>query len=473
MKQKQKKLVISQISGSLTLLIFCVFSFSPSQKINAEGNSFAFKKVSGIFTAAGNSQQPQIADSGIIVKYWKNKIDLGSSAGQKKSLTFMSDKSVEKIDELDESNLELVKSPDSYDQTLANLKSDPNVEYAEPDYKKYPSVTNVNDPGFSQQWNLSMVKMPQAWDIENSSSNKTVVAVVDSGVYYNHEDLLSNMWNGSTSCVSDQGVAISGGCPNHGWDFKDGDNDPQALSWMVGTEDIGPHGTWVSGVIAATSNNSIGISGMSHNNNLKIMAVRFGLDTFTELQAINFAKNNGAKVINASWGGPDFSQAEEDAISSFPGIFVAAAGNESTNNETTHTYPSDYPLSNIISVAATDETDSIASFSNYGAVSVDIAAPGADIPTTYYSGLTDYASVSGTSFSTPMVAGAAALLYNKNPNLTPAQVKNDILTSGDPLLNNGDSAKVLSGKRLDVYNALLMVTGDTTPPAGPSSLSVN
>jgi subtilisin family serine protease len=239
------------------------------------------------------------------------------------------------------------------------------------------------------------------------------------------------------------------------------------------SKDSGMHGTRVAGIIGAVTNNSIGLSGFSHNNNFKVMAVRFGFDTFSEIKAINFAQQNAAKVINASYAGPDFSQLEKDAICNFSGVFVTAAGNETANNDTTPSYPANQDCPNVISVAATDKNDALSTFSNYGATTIDIAAPGQSITTIYFDSNTSYVGgVAGTSIATPMVSGAVALIANKFPTMTNAQLKNIILASGDTFPSPTDAAKILSGKRLNVQAALALAIGDITSPASPSSLLV-
>ncbi len=216
------------------------------------------------------------------------------------------------------------------------------------------------------------VDAPEAWGVSEGSGN-VIVAVIDSGVAYNHSDLLANMWDG-TNCKDENGVFL-GGC-NHGYDFEDNDKTP--------LPDSSSHGTHIAGIIAAAKNNSKGIIGVSPQ--AKIMALKYDFTVASEIKAIDFAIQNGAKIINASFTGSGFSTSEHEAINRFRtagGIVAAAAGNESANNESAHSYPSDYDLDNIISVAATDQNDGLASFSNYGATSIDVGAPGTNIYSTF------------------------------------------------------------------------------------------
>jgi hypothetical protein len=244
----------------------------------------------------------------------------------------------------------------SVEDALEIYKNDPNVEYAEPNYYRYAISTTPDDTYFENLWGLNNtgqsingtsgtagadIDAPEAWDITTGSSD-VIIAVMDSGVDYNHEDLSANIWSG----------------------------------------------THVAGTIAAKGNNATGIAGVCWT--AKIMPLRY-LDAFgsgsiaDEISAINYARVNGAKIINASFGGSTYSQSEKDAISNAGSagiLFVAAAGNDGTDNDSSHEYPSDYDLSNIISVAATDQDDALCSFSNYGATSVDVGAPGRNIYST-------------------------------------------------------------------------------------------
>ena len=284
----------------------------------------------------------------------------------------------------------------SVEDALEIYRNDPNVEYAEPNYYRYAtSTTPPDDTYFENLWGLNNtgqsvngtsgtadadIDAPEAWDIATGSSD-IIIAVIDSGVDYNHQDLSVNIWS-NTGEIADNGIDDDGNGyvdDVRGWDFVNGDNDPI---------DSNDHGTHVAGTIAAKGNNTTGIMGVCWT--AKIMPLRF-LNAFGSgssadaISAINYARGNGAKIINASYGSIDYSQSEKDAISiagSAGILFVAAAGNDGTDNDTTHHYPSDYDLSNMISVTATDQDDALCSFSNYGAVSVDVGAPGENIYST-------------------------------------------------------------------------------------------
>ncbi len=269
------------------------------------------------------------------------------------------------------------------EEALEIYRNDPDVEYVEPNYYRYATATTPDDTFFSDLWGLNNagdtdIDAPEAWDITQGNSN-VVVAVLDSGVDYNHPDLFNNMWTNSGE-IAGNGLDDDGNGKIddvRGWDFVDDDNDP------IDSDD---HGTHVAGTIAAVGNNGTGITGVSWS--AQIMPLRF-LDAFGSgsvadaIEAIDYAIDKGANIINASYGSYTFSTAERDAIvrARDAGIlFVAAAGNDSWNNDSlTKHYPSSYDLDNIIAVAATDQNDNLASFSNFGATSVDVAAPGTNI----------------------------------------------------------------------------------------------
>ena len=270
------------------------------------------------------------------------------------------------------------------EEALKIYHNDPSVEYAEPNYLRYATARIPNDTFFSSLWGLNNpgdtdIDAPEAWDITTGNSN-VVVAVLDSGVDYNHPDLKANIWTNQAELSGSPGADDDGNGKIddiHGWDFVDDDNDPI---------DSNDHGTHVAGTIGAVGNNTTGVTGVVWT--VKIMPLRF-LDSFGSgsvgdaIEAIDYAIDKGAKIINASYGSYTYSTAERDAIARARDagvLFVAAAGNDNWNNDSaSKNYPSSYNLDNIIAVAATDQSDSRASFSNYGVTSVDVAAPGTNI----------------------------------------------------------------------------------------------
>jgi subtilisin family serine protease len=259
------------------------------------------------------------------------------------------------------------------------------VEHAERHALRYPNRAS-NDPYADLQWGLANIKAAEAWDIA-SGKPEVVVAVIDTGVDYRHPDLQGNIWINTVELSGAAGVDDDGN--GHvddirGWDFAAAGNDPM---------DKDGHGTHVSGIIAAAGNNGLGISGI--NWHARIMALKVEADNgqyfedFAVIAAIRYAIDQGAKIVNCSFGGSARSDNEEAAFTALKDagvLAVCAAGNDAWNNDSTAFYPSGYNLDNIISVAASDSEDRLASFSNYGSTSVDLMAPGVSIYSTILEG---------------------------------------------------------------------------------------
>lgn len=297
-----------------------------------------------------------------------------------------------KATELSFSRLKLqlvqIEQGQSVADAVQKYSQNPNVIYAEPDYIRTLYTVTPNDPHFGKLWGLhnsgqlvngsvgthdADADAPEAWSMTTGSSD-IVVGVLDSGVDWDHDDLLANIWSNSDETENGIDSDNNGKVDDtRGWDFVDDDNDP---------DDFSSHGTHVSGTIAAVGNNSTGIVGVSWN--ARIMPLRVcganGCPTSAIIAGIKYATANGAHIINASLGGEDESLAEREAIKEAGDagiLFVAAAGNDGRNNDGgIHSFPSDHNLPNIISVAATDSNDALASFSNHGPSSVDVGAPG-------------------------------------------------------------------------------------------------
>lgn len=276
-------------------------------------------------------------------------------------------------------------------EAISRLKSDPDFKYIEPNFIQKSTSLTPNDENFPAQWHHSQendadMDSIEAWDIQ-TGSEQVIVAVIDSGIDYTHEDLRDNMWNG-VECLDYNLRPINGGCPNHGWDFTQENSHPE-LSGDNNPIDVGGHGTHVAGIIGARGNNEIGVSGV--NWNVQLMAIKASearsFSTDGTIKAYLFAAHNGAKIVNASFGGITFSQASMDAIEYFlnfsNGILVAASGNHAMNIDDTPFYPAAYDLDGIISVGSTNSEDNISWFSNFGEQNVDIFAPGSDILSTY------------------------------------------------------------------------------------------
>ena len=321
----------------------------------------------------------------IIIKLKTNNTQLSNysstTASNGSSFASLGIKQVEKIQG---ENLLLITFQKDIDvkAKIEELKNDVDIEFYQPNYQYVTQAIPSNDANRGQLWGLDNtgqtiegtsgivdadIDFPEAYAYGPNGLG-VIVAVIDSGVNYLHSDLIQSMWDGS-GCVDDLGTYL-GGCI-HGYDYEDDDKDP--MPYIA-------HGTHVAGTIGATMNNGIGILGVSPK--ARIMALKTDLTTASVIKAINFATKNGAKVINASWGGGEEDMLLKEAISTYPGIFVAAAGNYSTDHIEYPFYPCDYDLNNIVCVAATDQRDSLAYFSDYGITQVDLGAPGENIYST-------------------------------------------------------------------------------------------
>ena len=360
------------------------------------------------------------------------------------------------------------------DDVLDALAAEPEAEWAEPQFVYAPSRT-VNDYG-EYMWGLSNTGLNGgtlgadidafgAWD--RATGRGVVVAIIDTGVDTSHPDLVPNLWRNAGE-VAGNGVDDDGNGyidDVNGFDFVNRDGVP---------DDLDEHGTHVAGSVAARGDDGYGVPGVAFGAqimSLKFMERNRGGTSSSAAEAITYAVNHGAHIINASWGGPGQSSAIRNAISyarSRGVLFVTAAGNEGRNNETTATYPANYPLDNIVAVAASDRRDRLASFSNYGRTRVHLAAPGVDIVSTTPG--EEWSYMDGTSMASPYVAGAAALVRELAPGLNPAAVRALLMSSVDPLSSGGD--RIASGGRLNAFAALDLAApapvGGAAPPPPPA-----
>lgn len=349
------------------------------------------------------------------------------------------------------------------DAALRRLARTPGVRYAERDGTLTVEALPVNDPEFTLQWGLSQandvdVNAPEAWAMVGGGK-PTIVAVIDSGIAVGHPDLAPRLWTNPRE-IAGNGVDDDGNGyvdDVHGWNFAANTSDL--------TDEV-QHGTHVAGIIAAAANNGIGVAGV--NPGAIVMPLKFIDGTGTgetadAVRAIYYAVNNGARVINASWGGGSSSRALADAIR-YAGargvVFVCAAGNEGQNLDVYRSYPASYQLGTMLTVAAVDAAGRLASFSNRGATTVSIAAPGVDIRSTL--GASGTATMSGTSMATPFVAGVASLLIGVNPGLTAAQVVQRLIATAKPLA--GLRGRVVAGGMVDAARALSPPTAAAAPP---------
>ncbi len=335
--------------------------------------------------------------------------------------------------------VEVTKTPPyASSAIISQLKTNPLVEFAEPDFIAQ-AVDIPNDPLYSQQWGLTKIQAPNAWNIILGKS-PTTLAIVDTGINGAHPDLAGKV------------VARA--------NFS---NDSDA--------DGNGHGTHVAGIAAALTNNNLGVAGVSNSNLLSVKVLdNSGSGSYSSVASgVSWAADNGARVINLSLGGSASSQTLKTAIDYAWGkgvVVVAAAGN---SNTTIPFYPSSY--TNAIAVAATDQNDQRASFSNYGSSWVDLAAPGVSILSTYGS---DYQSLSGTSMATPFVTGVAGLVFSNHPDWTNQQVRQKIEGSADKIAGTGSSwssGRVNACSAVDCANTVIAPSPTPSPspsPSGPS-----
>ena len=335
-------------------------------------------------------------------------------------------------------------------QVIEQLKNDPDIEYIEPNYRRYFRRV-PNDPGFSMQWGLNNtgqlagavagvdMQVPLAWDI-NTGSKNVVVAVIDDSIDIFHEDLYANIWTNPGEIPNNGQDDDNNNYIDdvHGWDFVDNDNDPSA---NPGT--LEGHGTHVAGNIGAMGDNGLGVTGV--NWNVSIMPLKFLGDVASQLGALDYAIANGATIVNASWGGSQFSFAESAGMKKLldAGILlVAAAGNWEGNNDRVPDYPSGLPYANILAVSALDMNGSLTPWSHFGSTHVDVAAPGVDVYTTSsnVTSTKSYKYATGTSFSSPLTAGVAALISAQYPTATYQEIKGRIMASATPMAQHALSA---------------------------------
>lgn len=361
------------------------------------------------------------------------------------------------------------------DSVISALSANSAVEYVEPNYI-YRANVLPNDPDMTKLWGMVNegqvdpkgrqgvanvdVDADLAWDLTTGSKD-VIVAVIDTGVDPNIPDLKNNMWV-NTGEIAGNGIDDDNNGfidDVHGYDFANKDGDP--------TDDHG-HGSHCAGTIGAEGDNGVGVVGVTWK--VRIMGIKFltasGSGSLADaVSSIDYATQMGAHIQSNSWGGGGFSQTLKDAITrSHEGgaLFVAAAGNDRSNNDSRASYPATYDVPNVVSVAAINNSGELASFSNFGRTTVHIAAPGRNIQSTIPSG---YAAWSGTSMATPHVSGVAALLLAHDSSLNGVQMKQRLLETSRPL--SGLRGKVSTGGMVNAFYALT----NTLPPADPNDPS--
>lgn len=365
---------------------------------------------------------------------------------------------------------------------IAALQNDPDVEYAEPNYvvRLSPMSTSAESvislaearstEGASSTYGAlaqtnAPIQLSNAWQAETAGKDPVVVAIIDTGVDIAHEIFQDSgaIWTNSGE-IAGNGVDDDGNGyvdDVHGWNFVANSNNP-------GDDDN--HGTHVAGIVLGSTQDILAYP-MSPSK-IKIMSLKFldsnGIGTTSDaVRAIYYAVNNGARILNNSWGGGGYSNSLVDAIAfayARRAIFIAAAGNSSVNNDVSPTYPASYSVPGIVSVAATTDVDGFASYSNYGKTTVHLGSPGSSI----WSSLPNdtYGRSSGTSMATPFVAGIAAMVLRENPDLSAYQIKELILGGAESIASL--QTKTISRSRLNAYNSVAaakVATGDSSQPA--------
>lgn len=341
------------------------------------------------------------------------------------------------------------------------------LKYVEPDYLVKLSEIIPNDPYYSRLWALLSrsndvdIDAPEAWEITTGSS-EVVVGVVDTGIDWTHKDLQANMWRNLGETIN--------GIDDDGNGYVDDYYGWNSISDSWYSRDDHSHGTHCAGTIGATGNNNMGLPGV--NWNVKLMSLKFlganGWGSYSDaIQVIDYAikqKKRGVnlRVLSNSWGGSWYSHSLYEAIvraNNAEILFVAAAGNDNKNNDSSASYPANYNVPNVISVAAVDSAGRRASFSNYGKRTVDLGAPGVSIFSTVRGG--SYAYYSGTSMATPHVSGVAALMVGLRGDFSALQLKESLLANTKPLPSLSNIT--VTGGMLSAYRAL--VYGTTLPPS--------
>ena len=385
-----------------------------------------------------------------------------------------------------------LREGESVQNAIRLISREPGVAYVEPNYRvhlddptpaasaplvagtsKRPPEVLPNDLD-SRLWGIRNtgqdggkagvdVGAAQAWATTTGAPNGQgpLVCVIDTGLDYGHPDLAANVWTNPKEIAGD-------GIDNDGNGIVDDVHGANLAAHNGDPFDDHGHGTHCAGTIGAVGNNGTGVVGVQWN--ATVASAKFldanGSGTYADaIQAVMYAASIGARITSNSWGGGAYSQALYDAFKSSPALHICAAGNDGSNTDVSPTYPGAFNLDNVVSVAAIDRTGQLADFSNYGAASVDLAAPGVDVYSTRPGGA--YQTLSGTSMATPHVTGVAGLILSKFPDLTNEQIKARLLNT--VVKEDELAGKVASGGRVNAANAL---EDDTVPPADISDLAV-
>ena len=369
---------------------------------------------------------------------------------------------------------EITNKQEDLKTIINNLQQNPNIEYAELNY--ITKISDIpNDEHFGKQWGLRNIQqfggkydadidIDQAWNVTLGCSS-VLVGIIDTGIDYNHEDLHNSVWTNPNEIPNNDIDDDNNGYVDdyYGYDFVNNDGNPM---------DDHYHGTHCAGVIAAEYNNEIGVSGIAPNARvvaLKAFDSQGYSNVALEIEAIEYATLMNINLTNNSWGSSNYSQTLKNVIEENARPFIASAGNSSNNNDNIPYYPSGYDLPNVISVAATDKNDNLASFSNYGLSTVDIAAPGVYI---YSCKLNNgYVFKDGTSMAAPHVSGVVALMLSMNLSLSPEYIRQTIIQNADYISNL--QGKCVANGRLNAYKVLPYITGTSPVCTSNSTFTLN
>ncbi len=372
----------------------------------------------------------------------------------------------------------LVKLPEgmSTAQGMAAMAQDPRVEYAASNDLVQAGPVEAGDASGveakpdnlnKELWGLhnegqtggtddADIDAPEAWDVQvgkNQAQNGPLIAIIDTGINYNHEALKGNIWTNPGETAGDGIDNDNNGVIDdvHGYNAAAKTGDPL---------DDQDHGSHCAGTIGANGDNPKGLHGVMSNANLmgvKFLTATGGGTLAGAIDSVLYATKMGARITSNSWGGGGFNQALYDAFKASPAMHIIAAGNERNNNDARPAYPATFDLPNVISVAATDHKDNLASFSNYGAKTVDLSAPGVNVLSSTSGSSSEYKSFSGTSMATPHVSGVAGLIVSEFPEISNEELKARLLETVDkkPQLDG----KVLTGGRVNAHAALTQDRG--------------
>lgn len=378
---------------------------------------------------------------------------------------------VELVQHIEDYALFFVEDSTKYKFIMEDLQSDPQVAAVQANVP-IETLGFSNDPYADAQWAIKNpghysfltgagikekaatedvdMDVAEAWELFDRKVHKqkdVTVAIVDTGIDYKHPDLADNMWVNRNEIPDDKIDNDNNGYVDdiYGWDFYNKDAStchykyyPEYDMNLSDPEDNDDHGTHVAGIIGAIANNNQGIAGIASNVNLKLMTLKIngGKDgkgnVSSAIEAVKYATKMGADICNMSWGTSNNSESLKTVMKESDLLFVSAAGNTGTNNDTNPVYPASFELNNMISVTFINSTGQLTKLSNFGSSSIDLAAPGEDIFSTVVG---SYGTMTGSSMAAPQVAGVAAMLYAHSDYVYPSNVRDLIINSRKPLKN--------------------------------------